>query len=314
MANHNASWYIKSSKAAPEAWAALERLGREWYGCGPGDTARKKVLQNEIFMRLDKLCSREWDSAIGTFWEKDWQRFDPNQGSLENYVRARLPLRRQDDEKKERGWYKGTATDPKTGKKIINPKTEKPKRIWKDPKEKDMRTEGGEWINPIEILPDSAVHKLDERFFLDETACQLLTLMLQMEINLQGKRGNSVRFRYFRMFFTNDVVNIVHTDGAPDPFLRRERDLFEAIYVCFLDYFMHAPCRSVVEILHTRLKPYGELVENREMEETPLPLPQDVYISYLKREENYSAGRSAISQQMDAYREYLSSLLDQKYE
>lgn len=79
------------------------------------------------------------------------------------------------------------------------------------------------------------------------------------------------------------------------------KPLSQAMKVEFLDFFMAELCRGVDEIADSPLKPYGELVEGRGPEETRLPLPGDVYISYLGRREGVRVGPSAVSQQRTAY-------------
>ena len=60
---------------------------------------------------------------------------------------------------------------------------------------------------------------------------------------------------------------------------KRQRDIFEAMCIPFLDFFMRDICRSLEEILASDLKLHGEMVEGRAMERPEQPLPNDVYSS-----------------------------------
>lgn len=138
-------------------------------------------------------------------------------------------------------------------------------------------------------------------FGMDAAVCTLISAMLELPRRLHGRANNPVRHNYFRMFFAETVVNCVQNASALEPFRRREGKLFQAMKVEFLDFFMAELCRGVDEIADSPLKPYGELVEGRGPEETKLPLPGDVYISYLGRREGVRVGPSAVSQQRTAY-------------
>jgi len=77
----------------------------------------------------------------------------------------------------------------------------------------------------------------------------------------------------------------------------------------FLDYVLTDVCRRAEEIMHSDLKPYGELVPGAEMTFVRQPLPLDVYSEYLDRVEQYRAGMTAISQQRTAYRTFMKEHL-----
>ena len=149
-----------------------------------------------------------------------------------------------------------------------------------------------------------------ENLLYDEGMVQLMTLALNFPQRLNGRASNAARINYFRMFFTDNVVDILHRyDRAI--FEAHERELFSgALKIAFLDFFMAERCRRVRELQFCPLKPYGEMVEGRPMEEPGQPLPNDVYITYLNTMENRnikSAG--TISGQRTAYEEFVRSNL-----
>lgn len=278
----------------------LNALGEEWGRCGPGDDARRQALQNDVFMQIYPLLTEARREVIGMFFEKDWPGFDPQKGSLSAFLFKRLEDRCKDREYEDRGWWRPTVEDPQTGEK---------RRAWKNPYvNNEAGAEDGAPL--LECLPDRAAGDLEAGLRMDDIACEMLVLMLNLPQRLEGRANNPIRRKYFRLFFTDNVVNILHTRSAPEGFLRRERDLFGAMSEGFLDYFMRRCCRTVQKIIDTGLKPYGELVEGRPMDKEPdQPLPVDVYIAYLDQEEHYRAGSSAVSQQRTAYQAFLAQLI-----
>ena len=147
-----------------------------------------------------------------------------------------------------------------------------------------------------------------EELFLDERAYECLSLMLDLPNKLQGKANNPEKINYYRMFFTDGVTDYVRSSGG-QVFFAHEADLFQAAKLPFLDFFLDRVCRTVPRLASSETRPYGQLVEGRPDEPVEQPLPQDVYRSYLAREEGRRAGLSAISQQRTAYRAFLKRML-----
>ena len=132
--------------------------------------------------------------------------------------------------------------------------------------------------------------------------------MLDLPNKLQGKANNPEKINYYRMFFTDGVTDYVRSSGG-QVFFAHEADLFQAAKLPFLDFFLDRVCRTVPRLASSETRPYGQLVEGRPDEPVEQPLPQDVYRSYLAREEGRKAGLSAISQQRTAYRAFLKRML-----
>lgn len=128
-----------------------------------------------------------------------------------------------------------------------------------------------------------------EELFLDERAYECLSLMLDLPNKLQGKANNPEKINYYRMFFTDGVTDYVRSSGG-QVFFAHEADLFQAAKLPFLDFFLDRVCRTVPRLASSETRPYGQLVEGRPDEPVEQPLPQDVYRSYLAREEGRRAG------------------------
>lgn len=111
------------------------------------------------------------------------------------------------------------------------------------------------------------------------------------------------------MFFTDNVTTCLHQGEIPALFRKRERDLFQAMEVQFLDYFMAKRCRTAAAIQQCSLKLYGLLAQGKPMEETRLPLPNDVFTSYLEQTRKKKVGDSAVSRQKGAYLKFMKDSL-----
>lgn len=177
----------------------------------------------------------------------------------------------------------------------------------------DAETEDGYSSAEAEIDKKTLAERPDpvsEELVFDATAAKLVADILTMREKLQGRANNPVRELYFRMFFTDGVVDAIHTEHVPERYARHERALFDAFRLGFLDFFLSARCRTVAAIDATAVKPYGELVPGRETKAPGHPLPNDVYRTYLRERENCDVrSDGAVSNQRAAYRKYLRDCL-----
>lgn len=256
----------------------LNRLGGQWHDLpGEGNEAARLALREKIFVLAYQLFPGQRD-AMGLFFEKDWDRFDPGRGELYGFMSCRLKMRMIDLGRRDT--CGGDSLDAPVG---------------------------GEGAALGDTIPgDAGVD--DSALMIDERVLELMTLMLDLKDRLGGRAGNPVRINYFRLFFTDGVVDAIHSQGTR-AFARRERDLFRAVKVTFLNYIMGGPCGSVEDILAAGLKPYGQMVEGRPMEPPGQPLPNDVYTTYLARVEHYAATAPAVSRQRTAYRTFMRERL-----
>ena len=146
-----------------------------------------------------------------------------------------------------------------------------------------------------------AIGRWEEYIRISDEVLKLGTLVLGMK-----ERKNGTRKTFFRMFFTDSITTMlkhVPDDSLAEVFGRRERDLFRAMQVEFLDYYMAEVCRAVKTVIDTPLKPYGALVEGKPMDrQVKLPLPNDVFSTYMDVGENY------IAQQKTEYKAFLKDI------
>lgn len=142
----------------------------------------------------------------------------------------------------------------------------------------------------------------------NDTALTFLMLHIDVQSALEGRGNNPTRVLYFRLFFTDTFVRICQSVETPEAFIRHERDAFEAMRLSFLDFFMTQKCRTVPVLRDCPVKPYGEMVPGKPMQEAELPLGNDVYLTYLNTCEGLDLkGESSVSQMRKPYREFLKA-------
>lgn len=285
------------SKETKDAlWERLEALVIQWKALGEGDDAVRLKLNVEMSEILGKLYP--WDNAkwanIGAFWRADMPKFDPAEGTFRSFMEARLELRKQDAKRKESGMHRKTVIE--NGEKVQ-------KWVQDESLNAPASPDGEDTREKIDELSDSATPSPQARVDAREMAGALISLILDLPTKLRGQANNPARVRYYRMFFTDEATDIIARGGGAF-FLRHERDLFRAMYLAFLDFFMDASCRTVAAVERAHLKPYGEMVPGRPMEEATQPLPIDVYTQYLRTEGVELRSDATISNQRDAYRTF----------
>lgn len=285
------------SKETKDAlWERLEALVIQWKALGEGDDAVRLKLNVEMSEILGKLYP--WDNAkwanIGAFWRADMPKFDPAEGTFRSFMEARLELRKQDAKRKESGMHRKTVIE--NGEKVQ-------KWVQDESLNAPASPDGEDTREKIDELSDSAAPSPQARVDAREMAGALISLILDLPTKLRGQANNPARVRYYRMFFTDEATDIIARGGGAF-FLRHERDLFRAMYLAFLDFFMAASCRTVAAVERAHLKPYGEMVPGRPMEEATQPLPIDVYTQYLRTEGVELRSDATISNQRDAYRTF----------
>ena len=275
-------------------WEEVDQLAVQWYELPEeGNNAAKKSLEERLFCAAMELLGKSGQKgavdALGEFWLNDWQRFDPKQSPMSHFLRSRLRLRSRDLNRQDNDLRKKTK-DGKTST-ICNESLNNEEASVQTADIKDWRAETA--------LEDT---------LLDERAYECLALILELPVRLRGRSNNPDKINYYRLFFTDGITNYIRSNPV-HIFFAHERELFQAMRLSFLDYFLTWACRTLPAISESDTKLYGELVEDRPMEPVEQPLPNDVYSAYMSRVEKRNAGTSAISQQRTAYRAFLKETL-----
>lgn len=82
------------------------------------------------------------------------------------------------------------------------------------------------------VADDRSGREATQRLNVDESLCELITLILLLPQRLSGQANNPVKIKYFRMFFTDSMVLSVHTMEM-EYLHKRQRDIFEAMCIPF---------------------------------------------------------------------------------
>lgn len=252
-----------------------------------GNDAKIESLRNEVlnlsFELFDakteaELSRAQYDPmAFMDAFEETCQKYEPSKGAFANYLSKLL---------------KGRKTDHYRYDKRHAP-------------------DGDSLDAPISALEDntltlgdvtpSAADDPEKMVMFESHYVELTALVLNFFQNHTGQQANETRRRWYRIFFTEDMTLTYKT------YLYRfshERDIFKAMLLPYLDFYMSCRCRTGAEISFTPLKPYGEVVPGREGKraETKVPLPADVSLAYLALCENISVTEEARSNQIKFYR------------
>lgn len=256
----------KRMDEAARSYVSMEETGNE---------AARQALYLELFELWYRLFDNTDKSALDAF-EEALRRYQPEKGAFSHYLSFLMNRRKTDANKalKSRNIQILSMDAPM----------------------------GEEDATLSDFIADPSAAKPEERAEWDEALVELTALVLDFSERHRGKAGNETRRNWYRLFFTEDM-----TFAAKSVPLRltHERDVFSAMKLAYLDYYMSAPCRDLASLLRTALRPYGETVPERSGEEgeTPVPIPADVCLSYLKRCEKVQAGAAARSNQMKFYKE-----------
>lgn len=256
----------KRMDEAARSYVSMEETGNE---------AARQALYLELFELWYRLFDNTDKSALDAF-EEALRRYQPEKGAFSHYLSFLMNRRKTD------------ANRALNSRNIQILSMDAPM--------------GEEDATLSDFIADPSAAKPEERAEWDEALVELTALVLDFSERHRGKAGNETRRNWYRLFFTEDM-----TFAAKSVPLRltHERDVFSAMKLAYLDYYMSAPCRDLASLLRTALRPYGETVpgSGREEGETPIPIPADVCLNYLKRCEKVQAGAAARSNQMKFYKE-----------
>ncbi len=282
-------------------WEKMESLVTTWKALGTGDDAVRQHVNLEITETMLALFPKSQDlDALGMFWIQDLGKYDPALGSFQTFVTARLKLRKADMKYQDSGAHRVTVEE--NGSKC---------QRWIGSVSLDSRTdeEGGRTEIDRYMAPQALQDNGEEWLELEDRVGQLIAAILRLPQLLNRQANNEARINYYRMFFTDGMVNLMHSTGEKLD-ISHERDLFRAMKIPFLDFFLQRNCRTVREILGTDLKDYGEMVPGRSMEKPKQPLPNDIYMQYLNdREQMNLKSPSTITNQRNAYRAFFKEVL-----
>ena len=303
----------------------LNRLGEEWFAARKSQeedvclrlTAEIFTLAYEIFSPSRNVANRTFEhqdelgkpnraAVLSDFFVKKFNAFDPNRGPLNKYMYAQLNYLAEALYRKDFGVRKNTSKKKQDEEQQCQ---DEPKYLKNPSLDAPFGKDSAEGDTKQKHVEDEGWEAPGDGIEFNERVVEVITLIASLPQKLHGRANNPDRLNYFRMFFTDGMVAAIHVTGACAEYIRHERDMFEAMKLPFLDFFMLDICRTTVEVLNTGLKLYGDVIPGGPMTELQSPLPADVYRKYLLEQEGKQIGDTALSNQRKAYRDFLRQML-----
>ena len=251
-----------------EQWA---RLGQE------GNEAVRQSLYGEMFELSFQLYDRSGEMWVLDAFLEAAAKFDPDRALFSHYLSHLMSKRKVDGCRYERRHSPvGVSLETPVGQ--------------------DQQGTLGELVEAPNVFTPEHGMEWEGPFL------ELTSMILNFFQCHRGKSANETRRNWYRIFYTEDMTLAMKSVSLN--FLH-ERDVFSAMKQEYLNYYMSAPCFTEHQVRETPLRPYGQVVPERagETKETPLPIPADVSLSYLRQEEGIQVGASTRSNQMKYYRE-----------
>lgn len=282
-----------------QLWDRLERLVLEWQSLDAGDDAVRQRLNLEISEAMLTVLPPKYMDALGVFWIQDMGKYDPAKGSFRSFTISRLNFRMEDVRYQDQGM-----------RRVLKPNDDgEMKPTWEGDQSLDESRDSDHPRTSEELLEDQNAVTAQEVLEIQEYGMNIISLILTLPQRLGRQANNEARVNYFRMFFTDGAVQALHTIGTSFC-CAHERDLFRTMKLPFLDFFLEKTCRTLREIMKTDLKDYGAMVPERPMEKPKQPLPNDVYLQYMKTQEGVQLkSPSTITNQRKAYQAFIEENL-----
>lgn len=239
-----------------ENWARMPVSGNE---------AARQSLYDRLFI----LAFQCYDSS-GEMWVLDAfleaaEKFDPDKGKFSNYMLFLLSRRSKDAYAYDRRHSPSAES------------LDEPIKGTEDPDAAKMNFYADENASQPEKMMEGEL-----------PIVELTALILNFAQRHKGQSANDTNRNWYQIFYTEDITYAVKL--IEFQFLH-ERDVFQAIKKPYLDYYMCASCGSLREIQETPLRPYREVVPRSDQDgETPLPIPADVSLNYLRLVEKQTTG------------------------
>lgn len=253
-----------------------------------GNEARIQKYYNDVLILAHKLYGhepRKSSEEKKEFYNEDTftkalketlRKYDPSCGKFSHYFSKIFSRRKIDDYRAERASAEAISL------------------------ETPLSPSGAEESLALgDTIPDAKSEEQQEtRMRMDGLFVELTSLALNFA-HRTGKANNAQHRMWWKMFYTEDMTYVLK---QYIPRYLHERDIFEAMDLEYLDYYMEDKCRTGSKVMCTPLKPYREVVPNKEGR-IPLPVPVDVSLAYLKDCHKIDVGQAARSNQFKKYKE-----------
>lgn len=258
--------------------ARLNQVAEQWATLPPEDNgAARQALYEEMFTLAFQLYDRSGEMWVVDAFEKAIHTFEPGRGPFSHYLVYLMSGR-------EKNAYRSQARHSPAGESMDAPL-------------------GGDGPRTLgETIPADAGWSPEYRAEWSAPLVELTSMILNFAQCHRGRSANENRRNWYRIFYTEDMTEAMK---SVELHLPHQREVFAAMKESYLNYYMSAPCTTEEQVRRTPLRPYGQVVPQRagDERETPVPIPADVSLSYLRLHEGIEVGDSARSNQLKAYRQ-----------
>ena len=274
-----------------EVWGlAYEIMTVSLFEKNKGDIPGLKVDKRETGDRID--FERYYDMVYDRI-ESAMKNYDPAKGSFSH--RLLFALKKGEADVIDAQSQELQKVIHKDGKEIV---------IRKESLNSPVDDDEGDETSMEEFIGDDSLSGFDD--FNSSTDDIIASIILFLK-ERRGKDRES-RSRWFSIFFTEGMT--VYAKDAP--VCRKEREIIQAMLLEYLDFYMSAVCRTLMEIGLCPLKTYEELGIKTGSGEIKLDgqFPADVSLAFLMKEGFDGATRPNRSNQLKAYRELLGNIVN----
>lgn len=271
----------------------LDAAAVNWKNASDEDS---RVYKNEIWLQVFKLYAPEY---LIDNWEKpvDDPKYDPNAliDALEEAFAKYTP---------EAGQFSHYFSKLFSGRKKDAYRYEQRHAPRGDSLERPVTEDENETLG--DVLPSDERFEPESTVRIDSLLADLTSMILNFS-RKKGKSNNPTRKMWYHLFYTEDMTQVMKEHMIR---FAHERDIFSAMDLEYLDYYMSVPCRTGKAVMNTPLKPYCQVVPSQtDLSPVPVPIPGDVSLCYLKLCRGISAGASARSNQLGFYKTEKENLL-----
>lgn len=253
----------------------LNETVREWKQLDAADEARRGTLWGDIFLLAFELFDDGSERFLSVFQET-LGSYALEKGPFSNYFSFVYSRRKKD---------------------AFDDVLSRSEQI--DSFDKLVGEDEASTLQDYCAAPDA--EQPEARYVAEAPLEELTAQILNFAQRHQGQAANERRREWFRLFYTEDMTESLKLVALS---FMHERDVFEAMKLPYLDFYMAECCRSMAKITETPLKPYSAVVPERKGvdTETPVPLPADVSLSFKRICEGGRVGASARSEQYKRYK------------
>ena len=149
---------------------------------------------------------------------------------------------------------------------------------------------------------------LESRIVIDALKMELTTMILQFADCHTEKETEKKRREWYRMFYTEDITLFCKELNGRS---QHQRDIFRAMNLSYLDFYMSDKCYSCREIFETPLRSYADVIPGSlDDREIKVPIQAKISLAYWKTCKDEKVKGSIRSRQYKYYKKKREEIYD----